>query len=213
MPNLHTIRGDRPRPVLPYLATYQRILDLKPEILITGHFNPIRGADFIAEEITRLRDAVQYVHDETVRGMNAGATLDQLKRDIRLPETLEVGEDYGTVIWAVEAIWHGYAGWFHYRSTTELYGVPAHLAYPEIAALAGPEALGKRAQALAAEGKPLEAIHLAEIALAGDPAAPAALDAYITAHEALLAAAPVRNRWYQYWIKGEIAKAKAVSGK
>jgi alkyl sulfatase BDS1-like metallo-beta-lactamase superfamily hydrolase len=213
MPNLHTIRGDRPRPVLPYLATYQRILDLEPEILITGHFNPIRGAGFIAEEITRLRDAVQYVHDETVRGMNAGATLDQLKRDIRLPEALEVGEDYGTVIWAVEAIWHGYAGWFHYRSTTELYGVPPHLAYAEIAALAGPEALGKRAQALAAAGKPLEAIHLAEIALAGDPSAPAALDAYITAHEALLAAAPVRNRWYQYWIKGEIAKAKAISGK
>ena len=79
--------------------------------------------------------------------------LIQLKRDIRLPEAIEVGEDYGTVIWAVEAIWHGYAGWFHYRSTTELYGVPAHLAYAEIAKLAGPAALGKRAETLVANSE------------------------------------------------------------
>ncbi len=209
MPNLHTIRGDRPRPILPYLSTYQRILDLKPEILVTGHFNPIRGADFIAEEITRLRDAVQYVHDETVRGMNDGRTIDQLKREIRLPPDLTVGQDYGTVIWAVEAIWHGYAGWFHYRSTTELYGVPVHSVYGELAALAGPAAIGKRASELAASGKPLEAIHLAEVALAGDPAEQEALTAYLAAHEQLLAESPPRNRWYAYWLKGEIAATKA----
>jgi len=208
MPNLHTIRGDRPRPVLPYIATYQRILDLRPEILVTGHFMPIRGADFIAEEITRLRDAVQFVHDETVRGMNAGHNLAQLKREIALPQTLRVGEDYGTVIWAVEAIWHGYAGWFHYRSTTELYGIPVHDLYDEIARLAGAAALGARADELAREGKALEAIHLAEIALAAEPTQPIALAAYVTAHEALLSAAPRRNRWYQYWLKGEIEQAK-----
>jgi alkyl sulfatase BDS1-like metallo-beta-lactamase superfamily hydrolase len=208
MPNLHTIRGDRPRPVLPYIATYQRILDLRPEILVTGHFMPIRGMDFIAEEITRLRDAVQFVHDETVRGMNAGSSLARLKRDIALPPALQVGEEYGTVIWAVEAIWHGYAGWFHYRSTTELYGTPVHDVYDEIARLAGPAALGARAAALAQEGKNLEAIHLAEIALAAEPGQPAALAAYVAAHEALLEAAPRRNRWYQYWLKGEIAQAK-----
>jgi len=210
MPNLHTIRGDRPRPVLPYIATYQRLLDIAPDILVTGHFNPIRGRDFICEELTRLRDAVQYVHDETVRGMNAGKSLDRLKREIRLPPELEVGQDYGTVIWDVEAIWYGYAGWFHYRSTTELYDVPAHGVYAEIAAIAGPAALGRRAGVLAAEGKPLEAIHLAEIALAGDPTQREALAAYLAAHEALLAAAPPRNRWYQYWLKGEI---EATRGK
>lgn len=208
MPNLHTIRGDRPRPVLPYIATYQRILDLRPEILVTGHFMPIRGADFITEEITRLRDAVQFVHDETVRGMNEGRRLARLKREITLPPALQVGEDYGTVIWAVEAIWHGYAGWFHYRSTTELYGVPVHEMYEEIARLAGPAALGARAAELAQAGMSLEAIHLAEIALAAEPGQPAALAAYVAAHEALLEAAPPRNRWYKYWLTGEIGQAK-----
>jgi hypothetical protein len=113
------------------------------------------------------------------------------------------------VIWAVEAIWHGYAGWFHYRSTTELYGVPVHSVYGELAALAGPAAIGKRAGELAASGKPLEAIHLAEVALAGDPAERGALTAYLAAHEQLLAESPPRNRWYAYWLTGEIDATKA----
>jgi alkyl sulfatase BDS1-like metallo-beta-lactamase superfamily hydrolase len=207
MPNLHTIRGDRPRPVLPYIATYDRLLELAPEVLVTGHFNPIRGRDFIRTELTRLRDAVQYVHDETVQGMNEGRTLEELKRTIKLPERLAVGEDYGTVIWAVEAIWYGYAGWFQFRSTTELYAVPPHAIYSEVAALAGTSALGRRAVELVSEGKLLEAIHLAEMALAGDPDEPAAKNAYIAAHEALLTEAPPRNRWYQHWLGGEIARA------
>jgi alkyl sulfatase BDS1-like metallo-beta-lactamase superfamily hydrolase len=212
MPNLHTIRGDRPRAVLPYIATYQRLLDFDTEILVTGHFNPIRGRDFIREELTRLRDAVQYVHDETVGGMNEGRPLEQLKREIHLPPHLVVGQDYGTVIWAVEAIWHGYAGWFHYRSTTELYDTPVHQLYAEIADMAGADALAARARQFVAEKRPLEAIHLAEMVLARDPDHLAALRAYSLAHEALLAAAPARNRWYQYWLNGEIAQTRARIG-
>jgi glyoxylase-like metal-dependent hydrolase (beta-lactamase superfamily II) len=212
MPNLHTIRGDRPRPILPYLATYQRILDLNPEILVTGHFNPIRGRQFIAEELTRLRDAVQYVHDQTVEGMNNGRSLDSLKRETRLPAHLEVGEDYGTVSWAVEAIWHEYGGWFHYRSTTELYGVPYQDVHAEIAKIAGPDALASRAAVLVEENKPLEAIHLAEIALAADGSHEPALSAYIEAHRKLLAAAPPRNIWYQRWLRHEIATAERRRG-
>jgi alkyl sulfatase BDS1-like metallo-beta-lactamase superfamily hydrolase len=208
MPNLHTIRGDRPRPVGPYLATYDRILGLRPEILVTGHFNPIRGVDFIAEEVARLRDAVRHVERETVHGMNEGRTVHDLKREIRLPPDLQVGEDYGTVIWAVEAIWYGYGGWFEYRSTTELYGMPVHETYREVAALAGAAVLGARALALARDGRALEAIHLAEIAMAAEPEEPQALEAYALAHELLLAAAPSRNRWYQFWLKGELARAR-----
>jgi hypothetical protein len=64
--------------------------------------------------------------------------------------------------------------------------------------------LASRAQALVAEERPLEAIHLAEIALAGAPDHQGALDAYGAAHRQLLSVAPSRNRWYQYWLKSEI---------
>jgi alkyl sulfatase BDS1-like metallo-beta-lactamase superfamily hydrolase len=204
MPNLHTIRGDRPRPVLPYLQTYQRILDLEPEILVTGHFEPIRGAQLIRRELTRLRDAVRYVHDETVRGMNEGKDLDALMREIKLPPELEVGEGYGTVAWAVQAIWYGYGGWFLYRSTTELYPTPVRDVYADVASLAGSDALAAAAGQKLQAGKPLEAIHLAEIALSGQPDDTAALRVYLVAHEQLLAQAPAGNRWYVYWLGGEI---------
>jgi alkyl sulfatase BDS1-like metallo-beta-lactamase superfamily hydrolase len=204
MPNLHALRGDRPRAVGPYIETYERVLALAPEMLVTGHFDPIRGATLIREELTRLRDAVQYVHDETVKGMNEGKDPYKLMRDIRLPPNLKVGEDYGTVPWTVQTIWYGYGGWFLYQSTTELYPVPVREVYADLAKIAGPDALAAAAQAKLDEGKPLEAIHFAEIALAGAPAHRAALHTYLAAHERLLAESSPRNRWFLYWLRGEI---------
>jgi alkyl sulfatase BDS1-like metallo-beta-lactamase superfamily hydrolase len=190
--------------VLPYLETYQRILDLEPQMLVTGHFEPIRGATLVRRELTRLRDAVRYVHDETVNGMNAGKDLHALMREIELPPDLAVGEGYGTVAWAVQAIWYGYGGWFLYQSTTELYPTPVRGVYADLASLAGADALAAAAGQKLQGGKPLDAIHLAEIALTGAPQNAAALRVYLAAHEQLLAQAPAGNRWYAYWLGGEI---------
>ena len=44
-------------------------------------------------------------------------------REITLPTEYEVGQGYGKVAWDVRAIWENYSGWFHHRSTTELYPV------------------------------------------------------------------------------------------
>jgi len=208
MPNLHTIRGDRPRAALPYIETYERILALAPELLVTGHFEPVAGRALIQEELRRLCDAVRYVHDETVKGMNAGKDVYTLMRDICLPDALQVGEDYGTVPWAVQAIWHGYAGWFYFNSTTELYPKPVREVYSELGRLAGPGKLAERAGALLAEGRPLEAIHLAEVALAAEPGHRLSLEIYIAAHRRLLAESPPKNRWFLYWLTGEIEDAE-----
>jgi len=208
MPNLHTIRGDRPRAALPYIATYERILALAPDLLVTGHFEPVAGRALIQTELGRLRDAVRYVHDETVKGMNAGQDVYALMRNIRLPEHLKVGEDYGTVPWAIQAIWHGYAGWFYFKSTTELYAVPARDIYGELGRLAGPVKLADRAGALLREGKLLEAIHLAEVALAAEPGHRPSLEIYIAAHRRLLAESAPKNRWFLYWLTGEIEDAE-----
>jgi glyoxylase-like metal-dependent hydrolase (beta-lactamase superfamily II) len=209
MPNLYTIRGDRLRFALPYLAAVARMIELAPDLLVTGHFEPIAGADTIRSELTRLRDAVTYVHDKTIEGMNAGKDVFTLMKEIRLPEHLEVGEDYGTVPWTVRAIYEGYGGWFQFRSTTELYDVAAHEVYADLATLAGEDALVARAADKLVAAKALEAIHLVEIVLARDPDHRPALQVYVAAHERLLAESHVRNRWQKYWLEGEIAKARA----
>jgi len=208
-PNLVTLRGDRYRFALPFIDAVDRVLGLEPELLLTGHFGPIRGADLVRTELTRVRNAVQYVHDATVKGMNEGKDVFTLMREITLPPELEVGEGYGCVSWSVRAIWEGYAGWFHQRSTTELYPVPASTVYPDIVELAGGAAVvaGRARQRLAA-GDAVAAIHLAEMALGADAASRPALQVYLAAHERLLDERGGRNFWETGWLRHQIERTR-----
>ena len=49
VPNLVTMRGDRYRDALAYVDSLDLVLDLAPDRLLTGHFDPIEGADRIAD--------------------------------------------------------------------------------------------------------------------------------------------------------------------
>jgi alkyl sulfatase BDS1-like metallo-beta-lactamase superfamily hydrolase len=198
VPNLVTIRGDRYRDALQYVASLDLVLGLGVERLLTGHFDPIEGADRIAEEITAMRDATQWVHDRTVEGMNAGVDVHTLMQEIRNPPGLDVGEGYGLVAWNVRAIWETYAGWFHHRSTTELYGVPPAAVAPDLVAVAGADRLVAAAAVRLAEGEPVAALHLCDTVLAVDPDHAAARAIAIEAHEALLDGED--NFWRRAWL-------------
>jgi alkyl sulfatase BDS1-like metallo-beta-lactamase superfamily hydrolase len=212
-PNLVTLRGDRYRFALPFIDSVDRVLALEPELLLTGHFAPIRGAGVVRAELTRVRDAVRYVHDETVRGMNEGKDVFTLMREIRLPPDLEVGEGYGRVSWSVRAIWEGYAGWFHQRSTTELYPSLPSDVYPDVVELAGgPARVAERAQQRLAAGDAVAAIHLAEMALAAAPDSRPALEAYLAAHEHLLAERGGQNFWETGWLRYQIERTRRALG-
>jgi alkyl sulfatase BDS1-like metallo-beta-lactamase superfamily hydrolase len=209
-PNLVTLRGDRYRFAPPFIAAVERVRELAPELLLTGHFGPIRGAETIAAELGRLRDAVQYVHDATVQGMNDGKDVFTLMREVRLPEHLEVGQGYGAVAWSVRAIWESYAGWFHQTSTTELYPAPVRDVYPDVVALAGgPDVVARAARDRLDRGDPVGAIHLAEMALAAAPDARPALEAYLAAHERLFAQRAGENFWETGWLRHQIETTRS----
>ena len=194
------MRGDRYRDALTAIASVERVRELQPELLVTGHFEPIAGADRIDNELTRLRNAIQYIHDQTVAGMNAGKDVRTLMREIVLPAEYEVGEGYGKVAWDVRAIWENYSGWFHHRSTTELYPVAFDAVAADVVELAGAEALVDRARAHLDAGRPLHAIHLAELVAEEHPGA---RDVLRAAHQELLAAST--NFWETAWLKQRIA--------
>jgi alkyl sulfatase BDS1-like metallo-beta-lactamase superfamily hydrolase len=167
------------------------------------------GRDRIRSELLRLRGAVQYAHDETVRGMNEGRDVWTLMREIELPPELEVGQGYGKLSWSVRAIWETYAGWFHHRSTTELYAVPPWTVHLDLVELAGgPDAVAKRAREKFDAGAPLEAIHLAEVALAAAPDHRRALEASLAAHERLEAES--ENFWLTSWLRKQIATLRGA---
>jgi len=202
-PNLVTIRGDRYRDALLFVSSLDRVLALEPELLLVGHHGPLAGKELIREELMRLRGAVLYVHDETVKGMNEGKNIHQLMREIQLPPELEVGQGYGKVSWSVRAIWENYNGWFHHHSTTELYATPAWSIHPDLVELAGGSGpISERARAKLDEGAVLEALHLAEVALTAQPHCRPALEASLAAHKQLLAASV--NFWESSWLKKQI---------
>lgn len=202
IPNLVTIRGDRYRDALTAIASVERVRELAPEVLVTGHFEAIRGADLIKAELTRLRDAIEYIHDQTVAGMNAGKDVRTLMREIALPAEHEVGQGYGKVAWDVRAVWENYSGWFHHRSTTELYPVGLDAVAADLVELAGADALVDRARAHLCAGRPLHAIHLAELLAADHPGAREVLR---EAHEDLLADSS--NFWESAWLTQQIARS------
>jgi alkyl sulfatase BDS1-like metallo-beta-lactamase superfamily hydrolase len=201
IPNLVTIRGDRYRDALTAIASVERVRELQPELLVTGHFAPIAGAERIDAELTRLRNAIQYVHDQTVAGMNAGEDVRTLMREITLPTEYEVGQGYGKVAWDVRAVWENYSGWFHHRSTTELYPVGFDAVSTDVVELAGADALVQRAREHLDADRPLHAIHLAELVAAGHPEARAVLR---HSHEKLLA--ETTNFWERAWLTEQISR-------
>lgn len=211
VPNLYTIRGDKIRSALKYVRAVDRLRALEPELLITGHGEPLRGAERIATELTKLRDAVQWVHDKTVEGMNAGTDLFTLMREIAPPPELKLGEGHGKVAWNVRAIWEEYAGWFRLESTTELYAVPPRAIWSELTELAGgPDALAARAAAHVSAGRPVEALHFTDIALAADPKHHGAIAARLAAHELLLEYSGRTNLSETRWLENEITIARST---
>ena len=114
-----------------------------------------------------MRDATQYIHDETISGMNSGKSVWQLMQDIQLPPHLSLSQGHGKISWNVRSIWEYYSTWFKFESTTELYPVPVRILYPELASMAGgAAAVSQQAKLKLEQNQPEQALHLVEIALA-----------------------------------------------
>jgi alkyl sulfatase BDS1-like metallo-beta-lactamase superfamily hydrolase len=115
-PNLYAIRGTTTRDVMTWVASLDAMRALKPAFLVPGHTLPLAGEHDIAERLTDYRDAIQFVHDQTVRAMNDGKQPDEIVEMVRLPRELAsrpwLAERYGRVDWSVRGIFDGYLGWF-----------------------------------------------------------------------------------------------------
>lgn len=210
-PNIFTMRGEKTRKPIEYIRSLDRLIALEPEIVIPSHLSPAYGREEIKAAMTRMRDAVQFVHDATVEGMNSGRTVYELMEEIELPPELELSQIHGKVSWGVKSIWEYYATWFHHDSTTELYAVPARSLYGELAELAGPEKLVARGRAYLTEGKPVESLHFSEIVLEADPNSRSALELHRDALEELLARARKghQNAFELGWLGSRLGEIRA----
>jgi alkyl sulfatase BDS1-like metallo-beta-lactamase superfamily hydrolase len=115
-PNLYTIRGTAYRDVNEWKNSLDKMRSFSPEKLVPSHTLPIQGKTKVLKALTDYRDAIQYVHDQTIRLVNHGLTPDEIVEKISLPKHLAVSpylqEFYGKVSWSVREIMNGYLGWF-----------------------------------------------------------------------------------------------------
>jgi alkyl sulfatase BDS1-like metallo-beta-lactamase superfamily hydrolase len=208
-PNIFTMRGEKVRKPVEYIKSLDRLIALNPDVILPSHLDPTIGAEKIRKGMQRIRDAVQYVHDETIAGMNAGKTVNQLMKEIKLPANLELVQNHGRVDWAVKSIWEYYMGWFRFESTTELYPIPAQDVYADLAQIAGNENLIALANNYLIQGESVKTLHITEIALAGDPQNASALALRDQALVELLERAEngLRNDYEIYWLKSQLDTA------
>ena len=205
-PNIYTLRGTEPRWALDYVNSLNKVLDLKPELVLPSHGEPLKGTAEITRRLTKYRDAIQYVHDEVVKGMNDGKDVFTLMREIKLPAALDVGESYGKLSWSIRGIYEGYSGWFDMNPVT-MYDHPISSVFPELTKLAGgPDALAHAAQERLTAGQPEEALHLVDVALGGSPGNRAALEVRLKALEVLRDRC--RNSNERGWLDYSISNAK-----
>lgn len=116
-PNLYTIRGTTHRDVIGWINSIDHMQSFEPEFLFPSHTKPVVGRNKIKEVLIVYRDAIQYIHDQTIRLMNQGYYPDQIVEMVELPEDISnspyLYEFYGTVRWSVKSIFNGYLGWFN----------------------------------------------------------------------------------------------------
>jgi len=152
-----------------------------------------------------MHAAVSWIREYTHAGMKAGKDVHELMREVKLPEEISIGEFHGKVAWAVRSIWDEYSGWFHYDSTTSLYGVPRSSVSADLAELAGGvDAIAARARLKVEQDKPLEALHLTDIALSADPDCVSALQVKKDASARLLELSGSSNLSETMWLRSEI---------
>lgn len=206
-PNMYTLRGTRPRWPLDYINSLDKVLALEPEIVIPSHGPAVVGKDEVKRQLTKMRDAIVYVHDAVLKGMNEGKDVHTLMREIKLPPELDVGEGYGKISWSVRGIYEGYAGWFN-GDPAEMYEHGRDSISPDLVKLAGgPKKIADEAMALIGQGKFVEALQMTSVGVEGAPGNKDVLKTRVAAFEALIKASTNRNE--VGWLNQGLAEAKA----
>ncbi|MGB7878704.1 MAG: alkyl sulfatase dimerization domain-containing protein [Ilumatobacteraceae bacterium] len=153
--NVFAIRGEEYRDPRVLVAGFDHLLSLGADHLVGAHGPPISGADHIAAELTRSRDAIQFMWDQTVRGVNKGLTHGELIEFVQLPELYDESylqtQHYGLVEHHTRQIHTGLRGWFDGDEST-LFPLPtAERAARLVAGFGGPDAVRTQAEAALAD--------------------------------------------------------------
>jgi alkyl sulfatase BDS1-like metallo-beta-lactamase superfamily hydrolase len=116
--NVITPRGAKPRDALRWARYMDEALahTADADVFFASHHWPVWGTERIREFIAAQRDAMKYLHDQTVRLFNAGLNADEIAEQLRLPPALDaclhVHGYYGTLRHNVRGVYQHYLSHF-----------------------------------------------------------------------------------------------------
>jgi alkyl sulfatase BDS1-like metallo-beta-lactamase superfamily hydrolase len=174
IPNMHSIRGSKPRIPDNYVAALDRVLDIRPEWLLGSHIMPIHGKDQIEETITRYRDATQYLWDQSIRLINKGYTAVELQHALKdmpdhfwdPPYSVPM---YGTPFTTVPEFFTGWVSWFTGDATDMFPSEPKSKAERFVALMGGGDTTLDAAKSAHSGGDHQFAAELAQLVVRAQP--------------------------------------------
>ena len=123
--NVLTPRGALVRDTLKWSKVIDKMLakyGAKSDVMLASHHWPTWGPDNVQKALRNQRGIYRYVHDQTMRQANQGATMDEIAENIGEPDFARtdfgVRDYYGTLNHNSKAVYQRYFGWWD--------AVPAH---------------------------------------------------------------------------------------
>jgi alkyl sulfatase BDS1-like metallo-beta-lactamase superfamily hydrolase len=123
--NVLTPRGALVRDTLKWSKLIDAMLakyGAQSDVMLASHHWPTWGADNVQAALKNQRGIYRYVHDQTMRQANQGATMDEIAENIGEPDFAKsdfgVRDYYGTLNHNSKAVYQRYFGWWD--------AVPAH---------------------------------------------------------------------------------------
>jgi len=161
-----------------YLTQSIRLFGAKSDVLFAAHGIPRFGTASINSFLELHRDAYKFLHDQSVRLMNAGYTAAEIAERLELPEPLASQwfnrGYYGTLSHNSKAIYQRYMGWYD-ANPANLHALPPEPAAQHyVEAMGGQAAVRDRAEAAIEAGDYRWAAMLLNHAVFADPADAAA---------------------------------------
>jgi alkyl sulfatase BDS1-like metallo-beta-lactamase superfamily hydrolase len=189
--NLYTLRGAKVRDALLWSGALDdatlRFGDA--EVVFASHGWPTWGRERVADYLAKQRDVYKFIHDQTLRLANAGATPQEIADQLELPESLRstfhVRGYYGTLRHDAKAVYQNYFGWYD--------GNPAHLdplapvdaARLYVDAMGGPAEVLRKGREAYARGEHRGAAMLLDHLVFADPGNADAREALARAYDQL----------------------------
>jgi alkyl sulfatase BDS1-like metallo-beta-lactamase superfamily hydrolase len=128
-----------------YLTESIRLFAHQSDVMFAAHGIPRFGTGEIVFFLTNHRDAYKYLHDQSVRLMNAGFTGAEIAEVLKLPDVLRKQwfnrGYYGTMSHNAKAVYQRYMGWYDANPANLNPLPPEPMAKRYVAAMGGADAV------------------------------------------------------------------------